>query len=61
MIYAQTRKLGSAPLPEPTRAFMDTEFDRARTAFEKGSVMPSAEAIAAAEALFRRHAWHRDA
>jgi predicted nucleotidyltransferase len=58
---AQTRELGSARLPEPIRAFIDTEFDLARTAFEKGPIMPSADAIAAAEALFRRHAWYRDA
>ena len=56
---AQTRELGSAPLPEPIRAFMDTEFDLARIAFEKGPVRLSADAVAAAEALFRRHAWYQ--
>ncbi|MEO7690369.1 MAG: nucleotidyltransferase domain-containing protein [Sphingomonas sp.] len=55
---AQTRELGSAPLPEPIHAFMDTEFDLARIAFEKGPVRLSADAVAAAEVLFRRHAWH---
>ena len=55
---AQTRELGSAPLPEPIRAFMDTEFDLARIVFEKGPIKPSADAVAAAEALFRRLAWH---
>ncbi|MEO8373873.1 MAG: nucleotidyltransferase domain-containing protein [Sphingomonas bacterium] len=58
---AQTRELGSAPLPERIRAFMDAEFDLARIAFEKGPVRPSADAVAAAEALCRRHAWYRDA
>ena len=58
---AQTRELGSAPLPEPIHAFIDTEFDLARTAFEKRPVTVTADAIAAAEALFRRHAWYRDA
>ena len=58
---AQTRELGSARLPEPIRAFIDTEFDLARAAFEKRPVTVSADAIAAAEALFRRHAWYRDA
>jgi hypothetical protein len=53
--------LGSAPRPEPIRAFMDTEFDLARTAFEKGSVRLPTEAVAAAEALFRRHAWYQGA
>jgi predicted nucleotidyltransferase len=55
---AQSRELGGAPLPEPIRAFMDTEFDLARTAFEKRPVSLSADAVAAAEALFRRHAWY---
>ncbi|MEO9132916.1 MAG: nucleotidyltransferase domain-containing protein [Sphingomonas sp.] len=58
---AQTRELGGASLPEPIRAFINTEFDLARTAFEQRPVTLSADAVAAAEALFRRYAWYRDA
>lgn len=50
-----TRELGSAALPEPIRAFIDSEFDHARLTFEGGSVTPSPAGVAAAEALFRRY------
>ena len=52
---ARTRELGSAPLPEPIRAFIDDEFEAARIAFEGDFIRPAPEAVSAAEALFRHH------
>lgn len=57
---ARTRELGSAPLPEPIRIFIDDEFALARTAFDGATVRPSPDAIAAADALCLRHAYWSD-
>jgi len=48
-----TRELGSAPIPSAIASFIDSEFERARTLFEKPAVAPSARAREQAEAFFR--------
>ncbi len=50
---AETRELGTGPLPTPIAAFIAEEFETARASFETGPVKPSAEARARAEAFFR--------
>lgn len=50
---ATTKELGHAPLPQPVRDFMESEFAAAH-ALPSGAAAPTGEAIEAAEALFRR-------
>lgn len=50
---AQTRELGTDPLPPAIAAFLAEEFEAARDLFETGPVRPSAQARAKAEAFFR--------
>ena len=58
---AKSRELGVAPLPKPIQAFIDGEFTQARNLFEGIRVKPKPDAIASAEALFRRYAYHWEA
>ncbi|WP_234837899.1 DNA polymerase beta superfamily protein [Sinorhizobium medicae] len=51
---AETRELGSSPLPVQIADFIDTEFAQARLSFEKGRVQMPAVAQREAEAFFRR-------
>jgi hypothetical protein len=51
---AQTRELGSAPLPPVIEAFVDSEFALARELFPARSGPPSMQAKAEASAFFRR-------
>ncbi|WP_284734391.1 nucleotidyltransferase domain-containing protein [Sphingosinicella terrae] len=51
---AETRELGSAPLPRPVSEFVDREFDTARASFEKKLAPPAREARREAESLFRK-------
>jgi predicted nucleotidyltransferase len=50
---AVSRELGAAPLPEPIRTFVDTEFALARERLPPASAGPAPQAREAAEALFR--------
>ncbi|QUT05903.1 nucleotidyltransferase domain-containing protein [Sphingobium phenoxybenzoativorans] len=50
---AASKEMGSAPLPQPIRAFVDDEFKAARACFASTSQVASAEARTAAERLFR--------
>lgn len=50
---AETRELGTGPLPDAIFAFIAEEFEAARELFETGPVRPSAESRAKAEAFFR--------
>jgi hypothetical protein len=50
---AETRELGTGPLPDAIAAFVAEEFETARDLFETGPVRPSAQARAKAEAFFR--------
>ena len=50
---AETREIGTGPLPQPIAAFIAQEFAAARELFETGLVKPSREARAKADALFR--------
>jgi hypothetical protein len=50
---AETRELGTGPLPDAIAAFVAEEFEAARDLFETGPVRPSAQARAKAEAFFR--------
>lgn len=50
---AETRELGSGPLPGSIAAFVEQEFAEARAMFETGPVKPSREAQARADAFFR--------
>ena len=52
---AVTRELGSAALPEPIRAFIDSEFDQARLTFGDRRITLSPTGVMAAEELFRRY------
>lgn len=51
---AKTRELGAAPLPASISSFVDQEFETARATFDAGPRVLRAEAIEAADALFRR-------
>ena len=55
---SKSRELGIASVPEPIRAFIDNEFDQARRLFEGGHVRAPPDAFAAADELFRRHAYY---
>lgn len=57
---ARSRELGSAPLPEPIRDFINTEFAEASSVFEGNYVHPPEAAYAAADALARRFAYWAD-
>jgi hypothetical protein len=50
---AITKELGHAPLPQPVRDFIESEFAAAR-GLPTGPARLTGEAIEAAEALFRR-------
>jgi uncharacterized protein len=50
---AETRELGSAPLPPPIEAFVDAEFEAARLHLPATPLRLAAEAKVAAEYLFR--------
>lgn len=50
---AETKEMGSAPLPAPVSAFVDSEFAAARDHFAPRSTSTSVEGREAAEALFR--------
>ena len=52
-LKAKTRELGSAPLPEPIRSFVDGEFAMGRAMFEGRQVRQSKAARLQAEAFFR--------
>ena len=52
-LKAETRELGSGPLPPEIETFVDGEFAAARAMLPDRSPRPSPEAKAAAEALFR--------
>lgn len=54
---ASTRELGAAPLPNEIKVFIEDEFEKASAEFAGPAPKPSAEAVAAAETLFRRHMW----
>lgn len=51
---AETRELGTGPLPAPIAAFIDQEFLAARETFEPGPVAVPEEARERAEAFFRK-------
>ena len=56
-----TRELGSAPLPESIRAFIDTEFSVAAQALAGAGNPPPPAAVPAADARVRRYAfWEAD-
>jgi predicted nucleotidyltransferase len=50
---AETRELGTGPLPDAIADFIAEEFEAAREAFETGPVRPSQDARAKADAFFR--------
>jgi predicted nucleotidyltransferase len=52
-LKAETRELGSGPLPPEIEAFIDREFEAARAAIPDGMLRISSEAKSAAEAFFR--------
>jgi predicted nucleotidyltransferase len=50
---ALTRELGAAPLSPAVASFIDSEFERAREAFESGRAHAPAEVVARAEQFYR--------
>jgi uncharacterized protein len=52
-LKAQTRELGSSPLPAPIVNFVDSEFELARLSFEQGRFTVSNEAKEEAATFFR--------
>ncbi|HEV2080434.1 MAG TPA: hypothetical protein VGR19_11140 [Allosphingosinicella sp.] len=50
---AETREIGTGPLPEPIATLIAQEFAAARELFETGPVRASPEARAKADAFFR--------
>lgn len=51
---AETRELGSAPLPRLVAGFIDAEFDLARAMFENGRAHAAEEVVAQATTFYRR-------
>jgi predicted nucleotidyltransferase len=50
---AETREIGTGPLPDPVRAFIKEEFEAASELFATGPVKPSREAREKADTFFR--------
>ncbi len=51
---AETRELGTGPLPGPISTFIEQEFAEARLTFETGPIAPTPEARKRADAFFRQ-------